>query len=55
MTESLRRAFELRDRTSELERLIIEHFYYREVTGKRIAGSRPRNCDPDIRDPGRVE
>jgi tetratricopeptide (TPR) repeat protein/predicted Ser/Thr protein kinase len=38
MTESLRKAFELRDRTSELERLIIEHFYYREVTGETDRG-----------------
>jgi tetratricopeptide (TPR) repeat protein len=32
--ESARKAFELRDRTSELERLIIEEWYYRVVTGE---------------------
>jgi len=32
--ESARRAFELRGRTSELERLIISQLYYRHVTGE---------------------
>jgi len=32
--ESARRAFELRDRASELERLIIEEYYYSAVTGE---------------------
>ncbi len=32
--ESARRAFELRNHTSELERLIIEQFYYYVVTGE---------------------
>ena len=47
--ESARKAFELRDRTSELERLIIEQFYYYVVTGETGSDDRdPGNRDPDI-------
>ena len=46
--ENTRKAFELRGRTTELEKLIIEAHYYRDVTGNRMDARKSDKLGKDL-------